>query len=108
METIIITLNPDLLENPDLDLRYEVPTRIEEVTGGAVQEEGYDYLSVPSGGPLIGIWLSADSAAKRCREIWSLFRQERFLDNDLSQSAEIYISEQEGAEFEDCTRVQPY
>lgn len=30
MQTIIIVLNPTKLENPDLDLRYFIPDRIEE------------------------------------------------------------------------------
>ncbi len=43
MGTIAIKLNPEKLENVDLDLRYLVPERIEEVTNGKVQDNGYDY-----------------------------------------------------------------
>lgn len=30
MQTIIVVLNPGRLENPDADLRYEIPDRISE------------------------------------------------------------------------------
>ena len=30
MQTIIVLLNPGMLENADLDLRYRIPDRIEE------------------------------------------------------------------------------
>lgn len=32
MQTIIVLLNPGMLENADLDLRYRIPDRIEEVS----------------------------------------------------------------------------
>lgn len=32
MQTIIIVLNPGKLENPDIDLRYCIPDRIEEIS----------------------------------------------------------------------------
>ena len=32
MQTIIIVLSPAKLKNPDLDLRYCIPDRIEEVS----------------------------------------------------------------------------
>ena len=44
MQTIIIVLNPAKLENPDLDLRYDIPDRIHEVSNGAIQDNGYDYI----------------------------------------------------------------
>ena len=32
MQTIIITLNSDKMDNPDLDIRYVLPDRIDEYT----------------------------------------------------------------------------
>lgn len=46
-ETIVIVLDPGKLENPDLDLRYDVSARIEAVTDGAVRNGGYDYIDPP-------------------------------------------------------------
>lgn len=34
MQTIVVILNPGKLENPDMDLCYCVPDRIEEVSEG--------------------------------------------------------------------------
>lgn len=58
MQTIIIKLNPAVLINPDLDLRYCVPERIEKITNGAVLENGYDFLENQT----LGLWLQTESA----------------------------------------------
>lgn len=44
MQTIIVLLNPGMLENADLDLRYRIPDRIEEVSNSLIQSNGYDYM----------------------------------------------------------------
>ncbi len=109
MQTIIIVLNPGKLENPDLDLRYLVPDRIEEVSGGAIEDDGYDYVDAEEGepGPLMGIWMRTENAAEAWHIIEDLFRKEKFLENDLHQSAQIYISEKETEDLENCTPVFP-
>ena len=38
MQTIIIVLDPKKMENPDLDIRYLLPERIEEITEGMVRD----------------------------------------------------------------------
>ena len=38
MQTIVIVLNPGKLENPDLDLRYQIPDRIEEIGRASCRE----------------------------------------------------------------------
>ena len=40
---IVITLDPQLLDNPDADLRYILPDYIQEKTEGALKDDGYDY-----------------------------------------------------------------
>ena len=40
MQTIIVLLNPGMLENADLDLRYRIPDRIEEVSNSLIQSNG--------------------------------------------------------------------
>ena len=107
MQTIVILLDPGKLINPDLDLRYLIPDRIGELTDGAIQDNGYDYLDREGSGPLLGIWLETGDAAQSWPAIAKLFHEEKFSDNDLSLSAEIYISEKEAADVEDCTLVYP-
>lgn len=107
---IVIVLDPGKLENPDLDLRYDVPARIEAATEGAVWDGGYDYIDPPPDqpGPLMGLFLrTVEPAAGLWPKVLDLLRRERFLDNDLSQSAEIYISSWPRAELADCVRVYP-
>lgn len=103
MQTIILKLDPAKLENPDLDLRYRVPERVEAVSGGRIQDNGYDYLD----GNALGLWLKAESAAEAWPELVQLLREERFCNNDLSQSAEIYLSEADTDELDHCTQVYP-
>ena len=109
MQTIIIVLNPAKLENPDMDLCYCIPDRIEEVTNGAIQDNGYDYIDTEDrhSGPLMGIWLKTEAASKNWPMITKLFREEKFKGNDLSLSAEIYISENDAEQLENCVLVFP-
>ena len=51
MQTIIVLLNPGMLENADLDLRYRIPDRIEEVSNSLIQSNGYDYIDTEDGEP---------------------------------------------------------
>ena len=109
MQTIIIVLSPAKLKNPDLDLRYCIPDRIKEVSNGTIQDNGYDYIDAEEGqpGPLMRIWLKTESARASLPVIIKLFQEERFKENDLSASAEIYISENDTEDIENCTLVYP-
>lgn len=103
MQTIVIRLAPAKLKNPDLDLRYVVPDEIEKVTKGAISDNGFDYLPDNS----MGIWLETENARDSYPLIVKLFKKKKFMKNDLSKAAEIYISEVECAELDSCTKVYP-
>lgn len=109
MQTIIVLLNPGKLENPDMDLCYCIPDRIEEVSNGAIQDNGYDFVDTEDGepGPLMGIWLKTESASENWPILKKMFEDENFKRNDLSASAEIYISENDTDILENCTLVFP-
>lgn len=108
MQTIIILLDPSKLENPDLDLRYNIPDHIEEISDGSIKDNGYDYIEMGGRDDILGIWLETESADENYPRIVKLFKEEKFLGNDLSLSAEIYISEKETEEnLENCTKVFP-
>lgn len=109
MQTIIVLLTPGKLENPDMDLCYCVPDRIEEVSGSVIQSNGYDFLDAEEGqpGPLMGIWLKTENAGENWPVIKKLFQSEKFKDNDLSESAQIYISENDTDDIENCILVFP-
>jgi len=103
MQTIIIVLDAQKMTNPDLDIRYILPDRIEEYTNGAVKDNGYDYISDTK----LGIWLETADAENSVKDIAELLKTEKFSDNDLSKTADIYISETECAEIENCRKFYP-
>jgi len=40
---LVITLRSEQLQNPDLDIRYELPKVLSELSGGTFSDNGYDY-----------------------------------------------------------------
>ena len=103
MQTILILLDSEKMENPDLDIRYLLPDRIDEYTDGQIRDNGYDYLN----GDVMGIWLETEDAEANVEKVIELITSEQILENDLSKSAEIYISEEDSAELENCRKVFP-
>ncbi len=109
MQTIIVVLNPGKRENADLDLRYTVSDRIEEVSGSLIQSNGYDFIDTEVGqpGPLMGIWLETENASENWHIVSELLQSEKFIGNDLSLSSQIYISENDTDDLENCILVFP-
>lgn len=103
MQTIVIVLDSTKMANPDLDIRYILPERIEEYTNNSIKDNGYDYLSDTE----LGLWLETDDSANNVKKIIQLIKTETFLENDLSNVADIFVSEEEGAEIEHCRKVYP-
>ncbi len=103
MQTIIITLDSRKMDNPDLDIRYILPDRIDEYTDGQITDNGFDYIT----GDIMGIWLETENASENVDKVISLIESEEILDNDLSRAVEVFISEEECAELEQCKRVYP-
>lgn len=103
LQTIIIRLDSEKLENPDLDIITLLPVRAEQYTHNAVSDNGYDYLS----DDVIAVWLETEDARINAEKIIELMKNERFADNDLSQSAEVFISEEDCAEIDNCERIYP-
>lgn len=102
MQTIIIKLDSRKLENPDLDMIYLIPEKIESITNKKIMDNGYDYLSNWE----IAIFLETKSI-DNVKEIIDLFKQEKICNCDLSKSAEIYVSENENAPIEQCQKIYP-
>lgn len=105
MAAIVISMDSRKMENPDLDIRYLLPDRIEEWSGGAVSDDGYEY--VDEEGHILGVWLETEDAESWWLKIVELLKTEKFCENDLSRSALVLISEESGAEFEKCRQVWP-
>ena len=103
MQTIIITLDSEKMDNPDLDIRYLLPDRVDEYTGGAVSDNGYDYLD----NDVMALWLETEDAAGNVEKVIALLESEEILENNLTNAATIYISEKDCAELEQCKKVYP-
>ena len=103
MQTIIIVLNPKEMSNPDLDIRYALPDRIEELTDGKIKDNGYDYLSDNK----LGLWLETEDSKKNVEPVINFVKTEKVLENDLSHVAEIYISDDECADIEKSSKIYP-
>ncbi len=103
MQTIIIKLDAQKLVNPDLDMRYTIPDFIETYTDKTVTDNGYDYVN--ESGTELAIWLSTKDAAAQIPNIIHILKTKRFCGNDLSRTAQLYLSEQDCAELEACKEV---
>lgn len=103
MQTIIIKLDSRKLSNPDLDIISYLPVRAEEYTNDAVSDNGFDYLD----NDVIAVWLDTENAKENAEKVIELIKSEKFCDNDLSQSAEIFISEENCAEIDVCEKIFP-
>ncbi len=98
MQTIVITLDSRKMENPDLDIRYALPDKLEKITSGRITDNGYDYIT----DTMLGIWLATENA----EEIFSVVTDIVEKDSNL-RFAEVYISDKENAELNECKKVYP-
>ena len=101
MQTIIIVLDSRKMQNPDLDIRYILPDRIDEYTNGRASDNGYDYISDDE----LAVWLSTEDAERDVKDVIELIKTEKFLDNDLTRCAQVYISDKDCAELENSRKV---
>ena len=105
MQAIVISMDSRKMENPDLDIRYILPDRIEAWSEGAVEDDGYDY--VDEDGHILAVWLQTGDAQAWWPRIVELLKTEKFQGNDLSQSSQVLIANEAGAEWDQCRQVWP-
>ena len=105
MQTIIISMDSRKMKNPDLDIRYFLPDRIEEWSGGAVNDNGYEY--VDEEGHILAVWLETEDAEGWWPKVVELLKTERFGENDLSETALVLVSQEAAARIEQCRQVYP-
>ena len=90
MPTIVIRLDPAKLQNPDLDLRYDIPDMLAERSGGLIADGGYDYETA---GDAMHIYLRASDVSAALPHVLSLIETERVHDNALAPAAQVGVSE---------------
>lgn len=103
MQTIIIILDSEKLANPVTDLSYYVPVEVEKATNDKVYDNGFEYFDDDR----MGIWLETENAEEYYPAVIKLFKEKELCGNDLSLTAEVYISEEDCAELENCRKVYP-
>lgn len=101
MQTIIVELNSKLLDNPSLDVIYQLPTYIEEVTDSKIYDNGYDYLDKQR----IALWLACDNAKEDVLTVIDILKSREFCNNDLSKTAKVYWSAEDCAEIENAEQI---
>ena len=89
-----IKLNPEKLDNPDLDIRYEIPDRVREVTKEVVGDDGYDYLNDEYNS--IVIYLDTRDPDYGVKAVLELLEKETFCDNQILKGAIIGLDKGEG------------
>ncbi len=102
MQTIIIKLDSRKLENPVTDIPYELSEKLETYSRQKITDNGFDYLSDFHE---MGIWLSTENAEKFYPIVIDYIKSNHICGNDLSLSAEIFISENECEDLKNCRKV---
>lgn len=96
MPTIALRLDPRELNNPDLDIRYVLPEMLVERSGGALSDDGYDYVGECS---YIIIYMQTSDVEIGVRCVLDAIETCRVLDNDLRGSIVVAVDHGQGYEI---------
>lgn len=77
MNTLVLTLDPGKLANANLDLRYEIPDRLKELSNGNIQDNGYDYEDREGQSPLLVLFLGVNDVQSAITTVSQLVRTQR-------------------------------
>ncbi|MCW5801202.1 MAG: hypothetical protein KIT31_02220 [Deltaproteobacteria bacterium] len=103
MPTLLIRLEPENLDNADLDLRYLLPDQLAASTDGALTSEGYDYTS--SDAMLLYLSATRSVSGPLLDTVVRFVETERVLGNDLRRAAVLATSEATTVQREGFTVV---
>jgi hypothetical protein len=92
MSRIVIRLDPQLLANPDLDIRYQLPDLLAKRSGGIITDDGHDYAGLQ---PLLILFLKASNLELALACVLDVIENVPLLDNNLRQSAVVAIGNHE-------------
>jgi hypothetical protein len=82
MATIIIQLDPAVLDHPDADIRYILPDLLVQRSADRLSDDGYDYVGQ---GNFLHLFLETDDPERDVPGIVEVLTSERLLGNDLSK-----------------------
>jgi hypothetical protein len=81
MAQIVIEVDPAQLDDPDLDIRYDLPELIEAASAGNVDSDGYDFDEDDR----LHVYLTADDLVAALRVIGQVLSSSLVGGNDLSR-----------------------
>jgi hypothetical protein len=88
MATLVVRLDPQLLDNPDADIRYRLPELLAERSKGIMSDDGYDYVGEQ---PLLVLFLKASRLKPALACVLDVIENVRVLDNDLRPAAVVAV-----------------
>ena len=88
MATIVLRIDPSKLDNPDADIRYQLPDLLAERSGGTMVPDGYDYVGE---GPLLLLFLRTSDVESALACVLEVIESERVLDNDLRRGVVVAV-----------------
>lgn len=89
MPSLLIRIEPHLLTNPDLDLRYAFPDRLNKLSDGLIRDSGFDY---EDGTPAMLIFLAADNLEAGVSLVIHVLETEAIYGNRLTDAATVGTS----------------
>jgi hypothetical protein len=92
---LVLRLDPQLLENPDLDIRYVLPDLLAQRSGGLISDDGYDYAG--SGNVLL-LFLRTTNLGPALACVLDVIQNVRVLENDLRRGVVVAIQRKSGHE----------
>jgi hypothetical protein len=104
MPSIVIRLEPEKLEHPDLDLRYEIPDQLAQRSAGLLKDDGYDY---ESSGKAMQIYLRTPDLESALIQVISFLETEHLHGNRLADAAQVGISESDASASREFRVVYP-
>ncbi|MDR0259869.1 MAG: hypothetical protein LBI76_08675 [Comamonas sp.] len=105
MPSLLIRLNPQLLSNPDLDIRYELPDRLHDLSNGLLRPDGFDY---EDGTDALLIFMEADDLEAVIPVVINALENEEVLGNRLAMVARVGASPFDNADvLSDFVAVYP-
>ncbi|HEY0591021.1 MAG TPA: hypothetical protein VGE86_03555 [Thermoanaerobaculia bacterium] len=104
MPSIVIRLDPELLDDPNLDLRYRIPDMIAARSSGLVAGDGYDYEEETDA---MQIYLQAADLDAALPLVIAFLRTEHLFGNDLASAATVGISDADAVDTTEFRAVFP-
>jgi hypothetical protein len=92
--TIAIKLDPARLNNPDLDIRYNLSDLIEAATMGQISADGYDYVEEDNN-PIV-VFLKSAQPLEDVKVVLDVLRQNTVCGNDLLPVVVVAVSDETG------------